>query len=1095
MSKSIEQVWREMQQRRQAEIQRQATLERQINEERERARREYVQKMRMNERSVSVAAAAASAAAGAAGGAGGGSKKQAEVTPSISINGQAELFYDSAAEFKYFIYNFETSTITPIFTLPVIGFPSNAQPVTNAGFYLQFYDGNTNTKIFYFIDINGNVVFQDTVDDAAYYDLESFSKYVAVYYYTGVNYRLVVFKPDFQILSYNFDYLIEGGGYSYDDVHKAGFIVKETNNNIIKFYLVEENGTSPVLFKEFDDDLGDIFIYQYAFSEKILCVFEDLSNTTYWEIYDTSGILITNWESTIVSNNFNIYDTAFLNENGGFVSRCYDGENNNWVILYFSGVTDTFSWKSFDGNYDLEFDIQNQRNYRFLSNFDAEGSCLFYFYPDYYSGTVINNYRYNELAAFLPIWSTDTELRDFFTFSFELGIFGAVDSNNIALIRNSDYICVIADTQPYGLYNFSDQGMNSISDGGEDMYDGGNILYADNVVIDYTHSQCKKTWQQGLEPEDYCSDGLIISGASAAVFGLSSSPSYFTNMYPGLFVMCAEGTSIDEFKINGDTGQDGSGTQESYTYQKVNLGVTYQVFVKRSFGAADIANDSAEPSINQIIIVNAATSSGITQTIGGSTDSDLHSLSGLFGAGVNTIYYLLSSLSFGGKMSDEQISQLVDNFFTLRSNLTFTNLLTTLNNNYSSITADLPQRQSRILRFNREGDYSVVLEDEIPRNLADGDDDVTIDKAYLYFNTRANGRYGWDKESNLEYLNKRRFSGFYQATNYSIGNVVGQEFVMLDVANDNYWAIQFSEYSSDGSGQFAYTRQLIQNGSLTGSVISFTHSAFGSEIDIISAGVLEITRNAGTNLIYNAAFETDSNDNTPYGTLWNSERTYDYDDTKWIVLGKDGGLIDTLYTTNEISSDFMGHTYFIRDNTLQKSFISNKSNDGQFTTLNLSYPGQTFQNDYITENNLRSSKMLRTNVDYDGKVRFRALTEDSISEEFEFLTVEEFSKLVGSSIGETGIILTFIDAFKYNFLFYNLSGELILNKEFYSEGGLPSIDWDIISRGKRQCLVYSDPFDNNIRKIIFFDGTNIFEYNTGLSNQINYESNDWLVEF
>ncbi len=445
-------------------------------------------------------------------------------------------------------------------------------------------------------------------------------------------------------------------------------------------------------------------------------------------------------------------------------------------------------------------------------------------------------------------------------------------------------------------------------------------------------------------------------------------------------------------------------------------------------------------------------------------------------------------------MSDQQISQLVDNFFTLRSNLTFTNFLTTLNNNYSSITADLPQRQSRILRFNREGDYSVVLEDEIPRNLYDGDDDLTIDRLFLYFNNRANGRYGW---GNLEYLDKRRFSGFYQANNYSIGNVVGQEFVMLDVTNDNYWAIQFSEYSTDSSGQFAYTRQLIENGSLTGSVISFTHSAYGSEIDIISAGVLEITRNSDSNLIYNAAFETESNGNNPYGTLWNSQSTYDYSDSKWMVLGSDGVLIDTINATNESSEDWIGYTYYLVDFTLQKSFISNKANNGQFTTLNLGYPSSSFQNDYITENNLRQSNMLRINSNYDGKIRFRALTEDSISDEFEVLADEQFFKLQTSTIGETGIILAFIDEFKWKFVFCNLAGEVIYNKEFYSESGIQfiNVDWDIISRGKRQCLLYSDPFDGDIRKVIFFDGVNISEYNTGITNEINFDSNDWLVEW
>ena len=84
----------------------------------------------------------------------------------------------------------------------------------------------------------------------------------------------------------------------------------------------------------------------------------------------------------------------------------------------------------------------------------------------------------------------------------------------------------------------------SISDGGNDMYDGGNFLNTNRATaIPYT-------------------DGVIVDGSSD--FGPGSK--YFTAKYPGLFVMGAAGVSISTFRISGDNGADGGGIATSRSF-------------------------------------------------------------------------------------------------------------------------------------------------------------------------------------------------------------------------------------------------------------------------------------------------------------------------------------------------------------------------------------------------------------------------------------------------------------------------------------------------------------------------------------------------
>jgi len=162
----------------------------------------------------------------------------------------------------------------------------------------------------------------------------------------------------------------------------------------------------------------------------------------------------------------------------------------------------------------------------------------------------------------------------------------------------------------------------SISDGGSDMYDGGNFLNTDLASsIAYTSS-------------------TVVSPADAS-FGVGSS--YFTAKYPGLFVMAASNVSIDSFSTSGGA-HDNLGGISATEFAIVNAGVRYRLYVKRT-------GESFEPSINHIFIVPGA-GSGISHTFPPNTGSDDDSLGGLSAAGVDSVFYILVSRSAGQLLDD-----------------------------------------------------------------------------------------------------------------------------------------------------------------------------------------------------------------------------------------------------------------------------------------------------------------------------------------------------------------------------------------------------------------------------------------------------------
>ncbi|NBP57622.1 hypothetical protein EBU71_14010, partial [bacterium] len=484
-----------------------------------------------------------------------------------------------------------------------------------------------------FIDLSGDIIWQDTSDNQGDVDIENFSRYVGAYYLKDGNWKLVLFDKDSTMKTYNFgEYHIEGGGYSYNDVWSGGIVVVEEINTIRRYYIINFSEETKTQFYEVDNDLGDYLnVYQYAYSNKILT----RKNGDLWEVFSSTGEKLAEFDaiSEFSTANWSDNEFTFLDDNGSFLISGYDNTNNDRTITLFSGLTNTFSSKVIDRSVysEYDFDMFYQKDYDSTSDWNAEGSAIFIFYDSSDQPDQVRYYSPEGLI--LPIWSSDTELRDFYTFSNTRGINDNLADSNISFSRSADHICLLVDNDP------------------------------------------------------------------------------------------------------GDT-------------------------------------------------------------------------------------------------------------------------------NYS------------ILRFNREGGVVTVIPTDIEKTRDLDDDDQINGKNILQFERglTASGSWGWSDLSDVE---NRFYYSLKFANNNQIGNYIeGQELIMKDVVNDDYWAIKFLDWGGYGDGGFEYTRQLISGGTFSGDLIHFTFSNFEQlESDIISEGILELRR-GWNGPIYNAAKEGESNSYNPSGTLWNSIWVY-----------------------------------------------------------------------------------------------------------------------------------------------------------------------------------------------------------------------------
>lgn len=228
-----------------------------------------------------------------------------------------------------------------------------------------------------------------------------------------------------------------------------------------------------------------------------------------------------------------------------------------------------------------------------------------------------------------------------------------------------------------------------ISDGGWDMFDDGNGLKTDLYdPIPYTHTTLDNNTYNDyypILPSDLPMDGTVQSGDT--YFGNGSS--YFTNLYPGLFIMVADNTTVNEFGTIGNLGADEYGFTELDSYTLTGYSETYTIYVKKVYGQED-------PSVNHIMIINND-GSGVEHTYDDQQEDDIDTLTNISAS--TKIYYLLSSKypnpnsNTDGLISKEVIDNMVINFLDMVDGHDINETLAIINSGYTNITSLLPPPQ------------------------------------------------------------------------------------------------------------------------------------------------------------------------------------------------------------------------------------------------------------------------------------------------------------------------------------------------------------------------------------------------------------------
>jgi hypothetical protein len=174
-----------------------------------------------------------------------------------------------------------------------------------------------------------------------------------------------------------------------------------------------------------------------------------------------------------------------------------------------------------------------------------------------------------------------------------------------------------------------------IQDGGEDMYDTGNILNTDHGKdIPY-------------------SNNAITSSTSLGAGGR-----YFTRKYNGLFVFAADVNHLDFFEITGDLGADGLGDVESKVFETTRGARRFTGYSKKVFNAFEPSLGTTDPSVNHLIIVES--NDQVVQAVLPDSNNDFHQISQL--GGVTRLYYLLFATDEGSYVSDAENQAILEKF-------------------------------------------------------------------------------------------------------------------------------------------------------------------------------------------------------------------------------------------------------------------------------------------------------------------------------------------------------------------------------------------------------------------------------------------------
>lgn len=606
---------------------------------------------------------------------------------------------------------------------------------------IRKWDSNTGYHIgFIVIDTTGNVVQEITLTEETYNDLsvERFGtdKCYLMYYNnsdSGVDYLLYVYDSGADSLvtetvsrstypsytthynqrdSYdfsNYEFSENMLFHFYHTTGNYGYGMEEVDySKFVGFF----EGQSDFVIADFADDETK-YISSITFTTEVFLMPTDDAGTYSMLKFDVSGIL--SYYSFGIDSGLqdNINDEQLGDK---VLFRFLNDDNGLWYFYMINSDASEFYFldemiEDFDRYYesDTVLIVDTDNNLAWYFNSVSTNWTSTDVYNDYYStqdytnptrvadgnlagfGSVNRIYYFNDMPADSkqeincditngsPIIEASTaELSEGFEISGE-GI--PVHARIINIIDESSFEISVNATLT-GTYTLYFREVDEISDGGNDMYDTGNILNTNLYEnLYYTHTQMDlNDDSEEANISDFIKDGVVVT--SDDQFGTGSS--YFTNLYPGLFVLSASNVDITEFYTSGDVGSDGSGDSDNFTYTPTGFIGTYTAYIKRIWNAGD-------PSITQVMIVDTD-GTGITHTPDLTRNNDDNSLAGL--GDITKIHYLLFAKAYGVQSTETEIQDIINSYLTIVDNKTLSSALTSLNANYANVTSNLPSADS-----------------------------------------------------------------------------------------------------------------------------------------------------------------------------------------------------------------------------------------------------------------------------------------------------------------------------------------------------------------------------------------------------------------
>jgi hypothetical protein len=339
--KSIEDILRQQAAQRQAQIQQQQAQERALNEQRERQRQDYLERIRMYEALNTVSPAAAAAAAGG----------RVTVQDFPSVSGQSYIITwadDTDNLWKFLVYNHGTGQLSSTHVTNLVisewGLNDDERAIQTKGFSLEFQNNSDSTRRIYFVNADGTVVGEKSLDtnkDFQYTEraagyLGELNGVSTFYHFDGDNVRTHTFDIDINNIQID--------DSNYDDVTADGSMMVEAPNDE-NYYIARPNGDLVDVSQYFNTNT-DSFRMDYNTN------FIFKASDTFINVVSQEGSLLNTFDLTPFNEasngpNYVLDESWFYGDNCAgaeynegtvrlFVS--YDGDSNEFVSLTFSNL-------------------------------------------------------------------------------------------------------------------------------------------------------------------------------------------------------------------------------------------------------------------------------------------------------------------------------------------------------------------------------------------------------------------------------------------------------------------------------------------------------------------------------------------------------------------------------------------------------------------------------------------------------------------------------------------------------------------------------------------------------------------------------------